>query len=94
MIAVCVLGPAQCRRCGVAVVWALDEHDAGTTFACDAEPAPPGLGAWELYTEVFPDGTPVDGIQRVRPRPEEREARSPGWNRHRCAEAPRAGVER
>lgn len=75
------LGPAACPHCGRAVVWAVDER--GTRMALDAEPAPSGWGIWELYTEVFPDGSPVEpGMQRVRLRPHDRPDRSPGWNAH------------
>jgi hypothetical protein len=74
------LGPGRCPSCGAPVVWAVDAQ--GSVLPFDPAPAAPGLGVWELYSEIFPDGTPVDGVQRVRLRPEERPPSSPGWHAH------------
>lgn len=73
------LGPARCLACGALIVWGLSP-DGRLMIAVDYEPAPDG--ALELYSEVFPDGEPVDGIQRVRFRPPTRAPSSPAWRIH------------
>ncbi len=72
-------GPSRCRACGAVIVWALSE--AGRRMPVDVEPAPGG--SLELYTEYFPDGSPVEpGVQRVRRRPPDRLESSPTWWPH------------
>jgi hypothetical protein len=75
----------RCRHCRAVILWAWTA--AGRAIPVDIEPVPVerrGCGKLlvELYTEWFPDGEPVDGVQRVRRRPPERPASSPGWFVH------------
>jgi hypothetical protein len=77
------LGLGTCPACGDRVIWALN-HDGGV-LAVDLSPNFMGLAAWwvvELYHEVFPDGDPVDGLQRVRVRPPWRGDDAPAWMLH------------
>jgi hypothetical protein len=72
-------GPSRCRDCGNAIVWALT--DSGRRLPVDFEPSP--QGTLELFTEHFPDGSPVDpGVQRVRHRPSSRPPSAPAWLTH------------
>jgi hypothetical protein len=72
-------GPARCRDCNAVVVWALT--DTGRRMPVDFEPSP--QGTLELFTEHFPDGSPVDpGVQRVRRQPPNRPPGSPAWSIH------------
>jgi hypothetical protein len=78
------LGLATCPACGARIVWALNHE--GHALAVDLTPNYMGLLAWwvvELYTEVFPDGDPVDGVQRMRVRPAWRPPDAPAWTLHR-----------
>jgi hypothetical protein len=75
---------ARCPVCGAAIIWAYTQSDR--RLAVDPEPLH-RLGSWswcvvELYSEVFPCGEPVDGVQRVRSRPADRPATSPAWSLH------------
>jgi hypothetical protein len=79
------LGLDACAVCGAAIVWALTH--AGHRRAVDVEPIAAGVVAWwvvELFHEVFPDGDPVDGVQRVRVRPRWRAPSSPAWSLHKA----------
>lgn len=80
------LGPDRCARCGAVIVWALSP--AGNLYAVDFEPTVPRPGAVELYGEYYPEGEPVDGIQRVRERPACRPPTAPSWSIHWGAPRP------
>lgn len=72
-------GVSACRDCGASIVWAVTEGDR----RMPVDFAPAEGGRLELYTEHFPDGSPVEpGIQRVRTRPGDRPASSPAWWAH------------
>lgn len=72
-------GVSRCRDCGAPIVWALTEADR--RMPVDFDPAEGG--AVELYTEHFPDGSPVEpGVARVRQIPAERHPSSPAWWPH------------
>jgi hypothetical protein len=82
------LGPARCRACGAAIVWALTP--GGHLLAVNSEPCPANSpGPLELYVEYFPGGGElVDDIQRVRLRPPDRPPSSPSWTFHWGAPRP------
>lgn len=76
--------PTACRSCGAPIVWAATP--GGAPVAVDLEPV--AGGPLELYAEYFPDGSPVDDIQRVRGRPPCRPPHSPAWQAHQGAPWP------
>jgi hypothetical protein len=78
------LGPDACKACGASIVWAL--FASGHLVAVDLEPTADGLV--ELYAEYFPNGEPVDDVQRVRIRPRDRAPESPRWHIHWGAPRP------
>ena len=81
-------GPSECADCGAPIVWALT--DADRRLPVDVEPREGGR--LELFSEIFPDGEPVEpGIHRVRARPEDRPPTSPAWWPHwaTCSARPR-----
>lgn len=71
-----------CLGCGAAVVMASPPIEVGGVPLL-LEPDPSGGGDFWIYTEVFPDGRPLDGVLRVRARPLGRED-TPGWELHEC----------
>jgi hypothetical protein len=74
------IGPARCDGCQARIVWARVHGCAdGRSLPVDLDPEG---GPLELFAEVFPDGTAVDGVQWVRQRPDDRPAGSPGWWPH------------
>lgn len=72
-------GVSTCKGCGAPIVWC--HTDKGKRFPMDLQPGEGG--PFEVFAELFPDGSAVDpGVQRARPRPSTRAASSPGWWPH------------